>query len=64
MWYCTCVLFSGLEGLKELEPHSGASLFPGATGNMPCAGQLLELYPSLTEKDLDEILPEGQAKAP
>eukprot|EP00438_Fugacium_kawagutii_P012023 Skav218165 [mRNA] locus=scaffold5213:66233:75512:- [translate_table: standard] len=24
--------------------------------------QLLELYPSLTEKDLDEILPEGQAK--
>ena len=25
-------------------------------------GQLSELYPSLTEKNLDEILPEGQAK--
>ena len=27
-------------------------------------GQLCELYPSLSEKEADEILPEGQAKAP
>ena len=26
-------------------------------------GQLTELYSSLSEKDLEEILPEGQAKA-
>ena len=54
-----------LEDLKALKGQQGSCPANRGLGLrlFRSSGQLTELFPSLDEKMLDEILPDGQAKA-